>query len=212
MSILEILMGRESIHLVYYEISKNVYNNVKACKAQLKVLYSRLEAIEKIEIQNDDLLEEETRIISQLEEIERKIEYDSISSIVFSALTVEAYIYDYGARKLGDSFVKDHLDKLDTISKIVVISQLILCEKFPKDNMIYCRLKDLIKERNSLVHYKSSKKKLVSIRSSLDKRDEEFVNLIKIGINAFETLRDFIKFIFSIDQNEEHQFMFIIDE
>lgn len=49
----------------------------------------------------------------------------SLIVIVFSTMAVEAYIYDYAARHLGDAFVKDHLDKLDTLSKWIVVPKLI---------------------------------------------------------------------------------------
>jgi hypothetical protein len=80
----------------------------------------------------------------------------SLIIIVFSAMAVEAYIYDYAARHLGDVFVKDHLDKLDTLSKWIIVPKLITGRELPRQQKWFELLKKLIKARNSIIHHKSS--------------------------------------------------------
>ena len=53
-------------------------------------------------------------------------------AIVFAALAVEAYMYDYAARNLGEQFVASHLDRLDVVSKWVIIPRLVTGKGFPK--------------------------------------------------------------------------------
>jgi len=71
-------------------------------------------------------------------------------------MAVEAYIHDYAARHLGDTFVKDHLDKLDTLSKWVIIPELVTGKKMPRHENWRELLTKLIKTRNSIIHHKSS--------------------------------------------------------
>ena len=80
----------------------------------------------------------------------------SLITIVFSAMVIEAYIYDYAARHLGDAFVKDHLDKLDMLSKWIIIPKLITGNELSRHQKWYTLLKNLIKTRNSVIHHKSS--------------------------------------------------------
>ena len=76
--------------------------------------------------------------------------------IVFSALAVEAYIYDYAARNLSDAFAKNHLDKLDPISKWVIIPLLVTGSELPKDHRWFELINHLFQQRNKIVHEKSS--------------------------------------------------------
>lgn len=75
--------------------------------------------------------------------------------VIFTAIAIEAYIYDYAARNLGDVFVKDHLDKLDTVSKWVIIPELVTGRELPNRQYWQGRLKKVIQARNSITHYKS---------------------------------------------------------
>ena len=75
--------------------------------------------------------------------------------IIFTAIAVEAYIYDYAARHLGDSFVRDHLDKLDTISKWIIFPELVTGKGLSQRQHWHGKLKRVIQARNSITHYKS---------------------------------------------------------
>ncbi len=43
--------------------------------------------------------------------IQEEIQENYLSTIIFSSLAIEAYIFDYAARNLGDSFVSVYIDK-----------------------------------------------------------------------------------------------------
>lgn len=76
--------------------------------------------------------------------------------IVFSAIAIEAYIYDYAARHLTDSFVQNYIDKLDPVGKWVLIPRLITGRELPRTHRWLELLTNLVKERNSIIHSKSS--------------------------------------------------------
>lgn len=91
----------------------------------------------------------------ELHPIEEERDQACIVSVVFTAMYFEAFIYDYAASCLGDNYAKDHLDKLDFISKWLVIPRLITGKELSKEGQAYQCLKRLHKDRNSLVHLKS---------------------------------------------------------
>lgn len=75
--------------------------------------------------------------------------------ILFGALACEAVIYDFGARHLGDTLTKDHLDRLDAISKWIVIPRLVTGKELPKSGELFMVLKRTIAARNDLAHSKT---------------------------------------------------------
>jgi hypothetical protein len=75
--------------------------------------------------------------------------------MVFAAFAAEAAINSYGVRRLTASYFNDHLDKLDTKSKWVVIPRMVTGKPFPKDRNIYNLLKQTMDWRNTIVHPKS---------------------------------------------------------
>ena len=100
-------------------------------------------------------------------------------ALVFSALAIEGYIYDYAVRKLTDKFVDSHLEKLDVVSKWVVIPKLTTGKDFPKDGQAFNLLRKLVRNRNYLVHNKSVK--LMKADSELNLTgNETSENLTKI--------------------------------
>jgi len=93
---------------------------------------------------------------TEIRKLELEKDKHSLIAIIFSAIAIEAYIYDYAARHLTDAYVRDHVDKLDTISKWVVIPKLITGRELPRHHKWFGLLKGLIKTRNSIIHHKSS--------------------------------------------------------
>lgn len=136
-----------SIHL-FSGIVKENHEKMTSLEMRIKELDGK-----RAKIKGDDeaiLLEQE---INPLQKDLAKL---SLIIIVFSAMAVEAYIYDYAARHLGDAFVKDHLDKLDTLSKWILVPRIITGRELPRQQKWFELLKNLIKARNSIIHYKTS--------------------------------------------------------
>lgn len=136
-----------------------VVNNCWARSGSLTYVYAEMaeEAYEAYQ------LEKNNRIPAPApgEFSEGRLEQDArmtklgIKSIVFTAMALEAGVFELAAINLGDATTKEYLDKLDVISKWFVVPQLIcgrsLAEKGPALN----NLNTLVKARNLLVHCKS---------------------------------------------------------
>ena len=91
----------------------------------------------------------------EIEPIEEERDQSCIIAVVFTAMYFEAFIYDYAASCLGDNYSKEHLDKLDFIAKWMVIPRLVTGKEISKSGQAYQALKQLHRDRNSLVHLKS---------------------------------------------------------
>ncbi|QGT77609.1 hypothetical protein GM160_01185 [Guyparkeria halophila] len=88
-------------------------------------------------------------------DLEHELNAKAIGTVVFAGMCVEAAIYDYSAIQLGDSFVRKHFDKMDLVSKWVVIPKYICGVGLSKGGAAFGRLKRLVADRNDLVHCKS---------------------------------------------------------
>lgn len=204
---------RDSKHPLYASMTKEFYLKFTNTKNKLRLEYNSLENIQKslIVSETEELLSKEYKCIKKLDKCESEIEKLAISIIIFSALTLESYMYDYGARKLGDNFMKNHLDKLDPISKVIILLELITKKKFPKDERVYELIKKLNKSRNSLVHFKSSKKDLNNIFGDSYKNDDEFISLTEKAEQAYKALVALADTIENLDPSENVKFALSMD-
>jgi hypothetical protein len=77
-----------------------------------------------------------------------------VVAIVFCAMSAEAEIFAYASRNLSASFAKTYLDKLDVISKWVLIPKLVAGKEIAKSTKAFQIFKEMIKQRNAYVHAK----------------------------------------------------------
>lgn len=122
----------------YFRICKENYKQFKKYETQLASLANELDF---------DLYQSDRR----------KDKQDKCRTIVvvFASMCLEAFIYDYAAYHLSDSFVRDHLDRLKLESKWAVAIQLATGKQFPRTSKAFGLLKNLRKVRNAFVHSKS---------------------------------------------------------
>ena len=140
--------------------------------------------------------------------------------VVFSAMTLEAFVNDYLAVCLSDDFFYSNLDKLKIKQKIEVIYNIIWEIEFDKSEKLYNCIHNLIKERNEFVHSKSenfnsewfekNKKNIpVVVRTSEDNDEQDYIQhylreckqrFIE-SYNAINTLYLFCKAVDSNDEN-----------
>jgi hypothetical protein len=73
-------------------------------------------------------------------------------STVFSAMFLEAYIFDYGARKCSAKFMTKHLDKLAPGSKWLITTQMFNEKGLESSHQAYKGIVELFAARNQLVH------------------------------------------------------------
>jgi hypothetical protein len=133
-----------------------------------------------------------------MSELEREV-FKSVSIvIVFSAIAVESYIYDYAARNLSDAYVKKYLDKLDPISKWIIIPRLLTGKEMPRDHRWFELLNKLFQQRNRIVHQKSSSppakiEDMVSFYQSLKQNSDQTNNSAKEAIELLDILPNEIR-------------------
>lgn len=78
----------------------------------------------------------------------------NVSTIIFAAMVVEAFIFHYASEHLGKRFFLDNLDRLDIKSKWLVVPRLVLNKQIDKGGQAYEALSKLASDRNYLVHHK----------------------------------------------------------
>ncbi|QCF24839.1 hypothetical protein [Hydrocarboniclastica marina] len=134
----------------------------------------------------------------ELDSIEEERDQSCIVAVVFTAMYFEAFIYDYAASCLGDKYSKDHLDKLDFVSKWLVIPKLITGKEISKSGQAYEALKRLNKDRNSLVHLKSREMSFNAeeMASYLERRETDIQESVK---NCRKALKYVLKELLEID-------------
>jgi hypothetical protein len=76
-------------------------------------------------------------------------------TIVFACAACELYINDAAARLLGDTYVQRHVDRLDLVSKWVLVPRLICGHEIDRGGRAYDLLRLLVSARNELMHPKS---------------------------------------------------------
>jgi hypothetical protein len=128
----------------------------------------------------------------------------SLTVIVFSAMALESYIYDYAARHLTDAYVRDHLDKLDTLSKWMIVPVLITGKEIPNRQSWRDPLKKLIKARNSVIHHKSSELPVtfLDMKKHLEKQQINSADLLSVAKQATQLLNILADKIIEIDPQE----------
>jgi len=126
--------------------------------------------------------------------------------IVFAAMCLEAFIYDYGAKKLSGRFVRDHIDRLEIPSKLVLLTELVTGKRFPTDSQAYEGLRKLVNDRNKLVHFKSK----VFKASEFQKIDQwhEGMNkdLRSAMYNAYKTVIEVMKELDKLHNNNTNYY------
>jgi len=162
------------------------------------VKFSDLEQKRRIFLEN---LEQDNQ---ELTSIEREIGKAGIIVIVFSCMAAEAQIYDYAARHISDSFAREHLDKLDTYSKWLVIPRLVTGKEISKNAKPLQLLKSVIKLRNEIVHSKSQPlpaepEQVNKFLSKYTTRMAEFPGEVH---RASQLLQELPVFLQEIDPNE----------
>ena len=123
-----------------------------------------------------------------LEELKRKRDIAGLQVIVFAAMCFEAAIYDFAAIHLTDGYVQKYLDKLDVLSKWVVILKLVTGYELRADRSPYASLKQLVKARNRLVHSKSEEMDFDNLESQIKRLQEESNEHERDIHNAFRAL------------------------
>lgn len=72
----------------------------------------------------------------------------------FSAFAIEAYLNDFISATLLDEDYKS-FDRLSCISKLELISVCLFHERLSSSDVVYCKIKELFRDRDNIAHNKS---------------------------------------------------------
>jgi hypothetical protein len=181
------MIARTSSISLYSAIARESLEKIIALDAKIDALK---DIINKAS-QDEDTQEAQNEIIRFSEETGKL----AAITIVFSAITIEAYIYDYAARHFSDSYVQNYVDKMDTVSKWVIVPRLITGRELPRDQRWFQLIKLLISERNLIVHSKSSSlpvspgdakayvEKLLARNESIPEKAKQAVELLDVLVD-----------------------------
>ncbi len=134
---------RINIHRHYYRICVAQRQTYEVLDAQMTTLTH--EAISEDEIESN---------LEKQQECYELREQAAVIVITFSGMCLEAFFYDYAATHLGDTYAKEHLDKLDLKSKLLIIPRLVCGKEIDKSAHVYQKVQQLVTDRNYLVHFK----------------------------------------------------------
>lgn len=143
-------------HEKYFKIALDRYKNIKKLKKEHDSIQEKLKHKKNISDAEVDLLAEKNDAIGQ----------HALVVIIFSALTLEAYVNNYAISRLSRNSLTNYLDKLDLLSKWIVIPRIITGEQLEPGSKPVQDLSWLITLRNKLVHYKSRKIGIDEIKES----------------------------------------------
>ena len=126
----------------------------------------------------------EEALVVRMQEIETNYERQqdaAMIAVTFSAMALEAFLFDYAADILGDSYVLDHLDKLDLPSKYLIYPRLV-CGKAPdKSEHTFELIRKVTRLRNDLVHSKSRAFGPQDLEKAADHYDD-FIRKLRNGV------------------------------
>jgi hypothetical protein len=148
--------------------------------------YDRIQELLKKRKVIEDKYEEQGQISE-----EEDIEFGKLNSeigkysrviVVFCALALEAFINDYAIKHSSRGYFNKYLDKLDLISKWIVIPRLLRGCQLDAGSQPLQNLDWLVKQRNKLVHFKSQSvevSKLGSIRFFSEQDAKKAISTVK---------------------------------
>lgn len=151
-----------------------------------------------------------SQLINNFLQLEVKIEQRALIAITFSAMTLEAYIYDYAVRRLSKKLA-EYVDKLDVIGKWIIIPRLITGKEIPRGERAFQLLQELIRDRNKIVHHKPNifSGEDSDFQKQLAAANRKRVQLRDEARNAVKTLDLLADAILEIDPTELTAFMFL---
>lgn len=119
-----------------------------------------------------------------------RIQREAMVVVIFSALTLEAFINDYGLENFSRSYFDKHLDKLSPVSKWLILPRLVAGKELNTNSQAFESLKKLFNLRNKLVHYKTKKKRVCDIVAEDRVWESDAQNAIEAVNQAVRVLKE----------------------
>jgi hypothetical protein len=140
----------------FFHIAIDTYKEIAKLEKELNKLQVNTSKSEK---SSDDF-------VDNVAERNDRIGRLALIVVIFCATSLEAYINHYAISNLSKSYLKTYLDKLDLLSKWVVIPRLTTGTQLDAGSSALQDLSWLITLRNKLVHYKSRKIEIDDIKET----------------------------------------------
>jgi hypothetical protein len=100
--------------------------------------------------------EDEALVLSwQISERESAACEQGLVVVVFAAFAIESHINEYGSRRLGSQYYERFVDKLDTLSKWIIVPRLVSGTELPRERRAFQLLTELFRWRNTIAHPKA---------------------------------------------------------
>jgi hypothetical protein len=106
--------------------------------------------------------------------------------VVFCVTALESYIYSYASRALGEAYAERHIEKLDLLSKWILVPKLATGEAIRSDHKGIQLLQSLIKARNGVMHLKGKSLKLTCIKEQKTSISEANRLVLDSAVTAFQ--------------------------
>ena len=153
--------------------------------------------IVKLEKEHSELFakaSKSNKFIDKLRETDDRIVRLVLIVVVFCATSLDTYINHYAISHLSRNYFKNYLDKLDLLSKWIVIPRIITGTQLDAGSRPLQDLSWLITLRNELLHYKSKKVSVEEIKDT---------DLLwgKHAERAIETVKNVAQELKKIDNN-----------
>ncbi len=174
----------------YFKVVMDNYTRIQDLKREIDQIRSHLEG-KTLSDEDINLLRSKNATISQL----------SLIVIIFSAFTLEAYINDYGIKRLTQDCFSKYLDRLNLISKWHVIPRMITAKKMDDSSEAMQDLVWFDGLRTRMAYFKSETapvqgKSIENIKESESLGYED-------SVKAIRTVRGVVSLLKKIDPTAE---------
>lgn len=138
--------------------------------------------------------------VQAIAEINDSIGELALIVIIFSALSIEAYINHYAITRFSKNHFNKYLDKLDLFSKWILVPRIVTNKQLDPGSKSLQDVDWLIALRNKMVHYKSKQIQIDEVKKSdfLWAEDAE---------KAIKTVRNLVLSLKRIDEKVDVEWM-----
>ncbi len=140
-----------SMHGFHYASAHRYLRDFQTAQASLAAKEASLSS------EVGDIAEEHHRsfIFHETMSLRVSVEQAFISSMLYSCMAIEAFINNYGVRRLGEDFFRRNLERLGITEKHSLIMLTCYGRVIPQDDPERAKLRAMFDTRNQLVHPKA---------------------------------------------------------
>ncbi len=187
-------------YIIFLEIAIDNYLNIYELEGEIKTKSKSLEPINKLGIYD----------YSEITPLLDKVHKHEIQSIIMLAIFFESLINEIGIKELGSKYFANYLEKLSVPAKWELVLRLKFGKSIKSSTEEYKNFRQLIKKRNSLVHFKSKEfdKSNFKTIEDLGKLSDENSSILKKNM---KTLEDFFLSVKKLNSDFSLEYFKLID-